>query len=111
MKFKVGDIVKCINVGSLPGNGNTNNPPLKLNAEYIVNQIITCKCNRVKLDVGVVAINKYSECQCGGLIPQNGSRLCDSIRFIKRQPIQEQIDEAVQEEDYELAHMLSQLTN
>ena len=111
MKFKVGDIVKCINVGSLPGNASTDNPPLRLNTEYIVNKIITCKCSRVKLDIGIIATSEYCKCQCGRLIPQYGSRLCDSIRFIKRQPIQEQIDEAVQEEDYELAHLLSKLAN
>lgn len=110
MKFKVGDIVKCINVGSLRSIP-LRLPPLKLNAEYIVNSISTCECGDISLDVGLVADGEYVRCKCGNRIPQYGTRLCSAVRFIKRQPIQEQIDEAVQEEDYELAHLLSQLTN
>lgn len=105
-KFEVGDIVKCINVSFVKD--HRLNPPLKLNREYIVYGILICKCGKVSLDVGLIAPLGPGECDCGYRVIDD-IWWCGSHRFIKRQSVEDRIEEAVEEEDYELAHELSTL--
>lgn len=44
--IKIGDTVICINNSNYTK--NIDSPPLKLNGEYIVQGINTCKCGNIK---------------------------------------------------------------
>jgi hypothetical protein len=51
--WKPGDIGICINTGLLPHQKkNKRLPPLRLRAEYLVQNVLTCGCGYVMLDVG-----------------------------------------------------------
>jgi hypothetical protein len=112
--WKPGDIAICINAGRLADNTIKGMlPPLRLNSQYVVQAVKTCECGCVSLDVGL-----YNELQCGtkcicGAVSSPGTHIhwANAIRFVKkktREEIQEEIDEAVSEEKYELAETLRQ---
>lgn len=111
MNWKEGDIAICIKVGALgKSSPNANSPALRLNAEYVVQNINQCpKCKHVALDVGLGTSDpRGTECFCGELVPCKDIHWCASERFVKKQTLslKEQIAEAIAVEDYELANKL-----
>lgn len=108
-EIKIGDVVICIRVGSLP-NQEAVPPPLKLKAEYIVQGIKICACGRKMFDVGIAAIFEISVCTCGVEFHNESIYWCASERFVKRdtRSIAERITEAIETENYELAKELTE---
>lgn len=111
--WKIGDIAICVKVGPLVGQIG-NSPALRLNAEYLVNNIKMCECGDIDLDVGL-SIDSYSKgtvCICGARSSsKTGIWWCSSTRFVKKQTKEEtekQLEEAVANENYELAQELSE---
>lgn len=112
MNWKVGDIGVCVNVsyvGHKHGVGE-GYPPLRLNAEYVVQNICECiKCKRISFDVGLNAMTPRGiVCVCNTPLLNNGIYWCASERFVKKdlRTTEEQIAEAIEKEDYELAEQL-----
>lgn len=112
MNWKSGDIAVCVNASHIGHDQSKGNyyPPLKLNAEYIVQNIYECiKCKRLSFDVGLTARNpKGIICVCNSPLLNNGTHWCQSERFVKKdlRTQEEQISEAIEKEDYELAEQL-----
>lgn len=111
MNLKVGDIAVCVNV-SYVGHKQAGDvyPPLRLNAEYVVQNIYECvKCKRISFDVGLNAMNPRGiVCVCNTPLLNNGIYWCYSERFVKKnlRTKEEQISEAIEKEDYELAEKI-----
>lgn len=109
INWKPGDIAICINVDCLTGQTG-NLPPLRLKAEYIVQKIRTCECGTVTLDVGLPS-DSGVKCKCGAKAsPLTGIWWCNAVRFTKKltnKEVEEQIEEAVAQENYELAQELT----
>lgn len=106
-KWKEGDIAICVNISPMDPI-STGVPPLRLNSEYIVQNVYQCpKCKTISLDVGIGSING-TKCLCQENIPCNNIRWCSSKRFVKKniKSKEEQIEEAIKKEDYELAEQL-----
>jgi len=118
-KWEAGDVAICKYVGDLPTKSSTNgkNPPLRMNAEYIVNGVHICECGTIKLDVGLYSeLNGGTTCACGAISrPGTHVHWANASRFVKkktREAIREEMDEAIHNEDYELARQLdNQLNN
>jgi hypothetical protein len=104
--IKIGDIVKCIN--NKPLYNNVVAPPVRL-IEYKVLGKHVCKCGNISYDVGLASNNGTACSKCLRTVNNDIIHWCAAERFIKAQPIAEQIAEAVREEKYELAHELQQL--
>jgi hypothetical protein len=108
MKWEKGDIAICIKVGdinSLPG----PNPPLRLNGEYIVQNVNDCVCGSIKLDVGISTGDvNCSQCGCGRVTLNEPIWWCSSTRFTKKdiRTDEEKLEEALKIEDYETAAKL-----
>jgi hypothetical protein len=115
--WKPGDIGICVNTGLLPHQTNsTNLPPLRLKAEYLVQNVSTCGCGSVMLDVGFgLTGDKGVNCGCGARTsPATGIRWISAQRLVKKQTnqeVEEQIEQAVLAEDYELAQELTDKLN
>lgn len=109
MNWKVGDIAVCIKVGKLGDSLNTEKPPsLRLNAEYIIQNIYQCpKCRGVAFDVGLGNFGDDGTQCCTETIPCKEIHWCASLRFAKKKTKEEQIAEAIEKEDYELADKLT----
>jgi len=116
--WKVGDVALCINNGELPNRAHEKGhlPELRLNTEYVVNNIRTCECGRITLDVGLSLGENPTRgvsCQCGAITsPKTGIHWCAAERFIKKRTekdVEAQIAEAVANEDYMLAEELRKL--
>jgi len=111
--WKPGDIGICINTGKLPHQKNgTNLPPLRLKAEYLVQNVSNCGCGLIVLDVGFgLTDGKGVNCSCGATTsPATGIRWIAAERLVKKQTkseIESQIEEAVANENYELAPELT----
>lgn len=112
--WKKGDTAICVNVGTFPGQSPGNLPALRLNAEYNVNAIKVCECGEINLDVGL-PLNDDSggvKCTCGARSsPTTGIWWCRSTRFVRKQSkeeVEKQLEEALVEENYELAQELSE---
>ena len=86
--FKIGDRVKCINAGDM-SNGKLSLTKLVLHREYIIYNIMKCKCGLVKLDVGIEE-DRYTKCNCGVFI-KDSIGWCNAYRFIKVQDKKEYI--------------------
>jgi hypothetical protein len=111
--WKPGDIAICINAGRLVDNTKGILPPLRLNSQYIVQAVKQCECGCTSLDVGLWNDGHAgTRCMCGAVsMPGTHIHWCNSVRFIKkktREEINEEIDEAISEENYELAETLRQ---
>lgn len=112
--WKPGDVAICINAGRLyDGQIKGKIPPLRLGSQYIVQTVKTCECGSVSLDVGLVNDTVHgTRCGCGAVsTPNTGIHWAHADRFIKkktREEIQEEINMAVSEEDFELAHKLDE---
>jgi hypothetical protein len=112
--WKPGDIGICIKAGKLPHQSQTSKytPPVRLHAEYNVNSVYTCGCGDVLLDIGLGLPNdKGVNCGCGAVTsPKTGIWWIASERLVKKQTkseIESQIEEAVADENYELAQELT----
>ena len=110
--WKPGDIGICVNAGRLYDNSIKGIiPPLRLGAQYVVQAVKTCECGTVSLDVGLPNdSDKGTRCGCGAVSsPGTGIHWANATRFTKkktREEIQEEMDEAISEENYELAETL-----
>lgn len=85
--FNIGDRVKCINNSPINNDHIHLIPRLKLNGEYIINNIMSCKCNSLFLDVGLIAnanASIYTKCcYCSYIFIDNRIHWCASKRFVK----------------------------
>ena len=112
--WKPGDIGICINAGLLPHQKSDRKlPPLRLKAEYLVQNVLTCGCGTVMLDVGFALPNERGvNCGCGATTsPATGIWWIAAERLVKKQTnkeVEEQIGQAVAEENYELAQQLTE---
>jgi hypothetical protein len=112
--WKPGDIGICVNAGRLDDNSIKGIlPPLRLNAQYVVQAIKVCECGCISLDVGLVNTGQLgTRCGCGAVSsPNTGIHWANATRFTKkktREEIQEEMDEAISDENYELAETLRQ---
>ena len=109
MNWKKGDIAICINTEKLDASQLGRLPALRLRAEYLVSAVHKCECGMVSLDVGMPLVKGSGgvSCVCGAKSsPNTGVHWCGAKRFVKRKPLEEQIAEAVENEDYELAEEL-----
>ncbi len=103
--WKKGDKALCINNGDITPNDGKN-PPLRLNVEYIVQDVCTCSCGCLVLDVGLGGTSMRTMCSCGNKYPDPEVHWADANRFVKRRPeseVREAIEKALDEENYELA--------
>ena len=108
MHWKIGEVAICVRVGALDGSSSLSAPDLRYNAEYIVQNTYQCpKCKCISLDVGLPSKENgddYMGTQCcTEIIPCKEIHWCSAIRFVKRKTKQEQLVEAIEEEDYERA--------
>ena len=111
MNWKTGDIAICVKVGKLDNKEGVA-PSLRLNAEYVVQNIYQCpKCKRTALDVGLGSNSKKGTSCCTERIPCKEIHWCGSQRFVKKdlKSKEEKIAEAIEKEDYELAEELKNL--
>jgi len=112
--WEAGDIAICKIVGNIPGcNQAGDPPPLRLNVEYVVHIARQCECGTWSLDVGLSSKGTAgTRCICGAVArPGTGIHWANASRFVKkktREAIQEEIDEAIHDENYELAEQLRQ---
>jgi protein-arginine kinase activator protein McsA len=113
MDWKIGDVAVCVKVGVIDGSTDiTKLPPLRLNAEYVIQNVYQCpKCKEISLDVGISVIqdeqNKGLGTQCcSEFIPCAEIHWCSALRFAKRKNKEEQLEEAIEKEDYERAGQL-----
>ena len=112
MDWKIGDVGMCVKIGALEGASHLASPPLRYNAEYLVQNVYQCpKCRAISLDVGLSAPIEVDEsfmgtqC-CTEFIPCKEIHWCSAMRFVKRKTKQEQLVAAIEEEDYERAGVL-----
>jgi len=117
-KWEVGDVALCVKVGNLTDSPDAGMPPpLRLNAEYVVNGVNICgDCGTIKLDVGLNSPgNEGTRCNCGAKTkPGTGIHWANAIRFVKkktREAIRDEMNEAIHNEDYELARKLDDQLN
>lgn len=111
MDWKIGDTAICVKVGILPNtpaNATGPYPPLRLNLEYLVQNVYLCpKCKMQSLDVGLGSspASGNTICKCEEKIPCKEIHWCASERFVKKnmKNKEEQIADAISNEDYELA--------
>ncbi len=100
-EIKKGDTVICINTGYLGGIPDATNPPLRKGSEYLVSGIDVCPCGVVALDVGIAATaGATNNCYCGRATQNEPIWWCDVKRFVKKQSLEEQKEEALKNEDY-----------
>lgn len=92
MDWKKGDIVICIDDGKLdksaaaePDYNKKYNVTVRLNAEYIVQNIYTCPiCGDVVLDIGIRNLGGSIGCACKEAIPFKEIRWFAHERFKKK---------------------------
>ncbi len=110
-RWTKGDIAICINTGNINPHIPGHPPLLRLYGEYVVNDIHTCQCGGMALDVGLVSkSNSNTYCGCGSTIPNKEIHWCYAARFIKKKSkemLQLELNAAVAAEDYKLAQVLS----
>ena len=110
MNWKVGDVAICVKVGSLNGDEGKF-PPLRLNSEYIIQNINECECGHLIFDVGLANTTDNGVlCNCGAMASKkSGIWWCNSIRFVKKElkkdklTLQEELKVAIAAQDYERA--------
>lgn len=112
IKWEPGDIAICVNAGLLPGQLDGEGlPPLRQNLEYLVHAVHQCECGDYRLDVGLYTKSTGGTRCCCGAIAKPGTHIhwANAIRFVKKKSIkaiEEEIAQAVEQEDYELAFEL-----
>lgn len=106
--WKKGDIAICVKVGKITEKQGIP-PKLRLKAEYIVQGVKQCGCGNITLDVGLPSITGIIICNlCDRTTTNEDVGWCSASRFVKKdtRSKEEQIKEAVANEDYELADKL-----
>jgi hypothetical protein len=111
--WKKGDVAVCINTTEVFSIGPGALPALRLNSEYIVNDVFTCRCGVVSLDVGLAAQAKGNGtwCSCRISLPYPDVHWCHSDRFVKKMSLEEAqtaYEVAFQNEDYMGMKLLSE---
>lgn len=104
--WKKGDIAICVTVGQMTNQKGTP-PPLRKDMEYIVQGVKICACGSITLDVGFGAMGITVMC-CSGCTRKTMNEpiwWCSAKRFVKKdlRSKEEQIAEAIESENYELA--------
>ncbi len=108
IEFKVGQKVVCINTSSLVSTKEVK-PKLIKGKIYTVNSIIYCgQCGTQKVDVGLIIDVSGVVCCCGFVLEPT-ARWAASQRFAPIDNLSESIEEAVSNEDYELAQTLTEV--
>lgn len=108
MDWKIGEVAVCIKIGHIERNNDLCCPPLRLNSEYILQNIYQCpKCGETSFDVGLSSPTKDGEhlgtiC-CTEYIPCIEIHWCSSQRFAKKRTKEEELEEAIENENYEKA--------
>lgn len=79
--LKVADILIARNIEPLEG--KTIAPPLTKDAEYVVEDIYTCKCGSKHLDMGLKSLHNFITCfECGEELPHGDEiHWCHPSRF------------------------------
>lgn len=110
-KFKVGDIVKCID--DRDWNSPENSIPLVYGKTYKVLDVIYNKCcGLYAIDIGCkFKNNAHTKCKCKKEMVGLGIHWAYEARFVKddilgEEELKEQLEEAIIEEDYERAAKL-----
>jgi UvrB/UvrC motif-containing protein len=110
-EVKIGDIVICIN----PVPVNNKKLPIYLNKEYKVFDINKCPCGCIKynLGFGTGASNAYKCTLCNRTTTNESIWWLRASRFIKKdtRTLEEQLEEAISTENYELAAKLTKTMN
>jgi hypothetical protein len=106
-RFKIGEPVIAL---TNPPDA-THQPRVK-GQQYIVQAIDYCaKCGSQSINIGYKAILCNSICPCGHRQPNGGLRFSDSKHFSRPQELELEIENAIEVEDYELAHELTNILN
>lgn len=107
MKFSVGEIAIALSSRE----GETYQPRTK-GCAYPVFAISYCaRCGEQKINISGKSTsgNLTVRCYCGHIQPNNGLWWTKSYRFTKPQFLSEEIQKAVEKEDYELAEVLHKI--
>ena len=105
-QFKVGEEVIALN--SSPVEDTTRQPRIK-GKKYIVNAVLYCSgCGTQKINIGYQSTTPTGKlvCDCGKRMDCEGLKWTNSVFFAKLDDIDNLIEEAVENEDYELAATL-----
>jgi hypothetical protein len=110
-KFKVGDIVRCIDDRNW--NSSINSIPLVYGKTYKVLDITYTKCcNIYSIDIGCkMNNNSHTWCKCAKDMVGAGIHWAYEYRFVKddvlaKEELNEELEEALIEEDYEKAAII-----
>jgi hypothetical protein len=109
--WKAGDIAICIRTDNYSkANDKGQPPPLRLNAEYVVQSVYECTCGNVLLDVGLLIRDGVRCISCGNCqktTPDSDIHWAGSRRFIKKEFdtkfLEERLEYALEVEDYKMA--------
>jgi hypothetical protein len=104
-RFKIGDkVVALTNPKSEFGQ-----PRIKGNT-YVVNAIMYCSgCGEQEINIGSSNPKNTTKCTCGELMLSKGLKWTHSHLFTKINDLDSAIEEAVENEDYEMAAILRDL--
>jgi hypothetical protein len=98
-KFKVGDRVVAL-VGQVHPNAQ---PRIKGKIYVVVDTLFCSKDGHQLINLGHNSSHKEIMCTCGIKHPNHGLMWTDSKHFAKVDDVEEALEEAVANEDYELA--------
>lgn len=110
MNHKIGDKVIALNN---PANLITAQPRIKGHI-YTVKDIMYCsKCGLQAINLGnkLNSLHNFTDCSCGGSNLNNGLHWTTSKYFAPLQDIASEIEKAINEENYELADILTKNNN
>jgi protein-arginine kinase activator protein McsA len=104
-RFKIGDKVIALNN---PPDNNCQ-PRVKGNT-YIVEAIMYCSgCGEQQINIGSSSSKNNMKCTCGEVVLNKGLKWTHSYLFTKINDLDIAIEEAVENEDYEMAVILRDL--
>jgi hypothetical protein len=84
--------------------------PRKKGKRYVVEAIMYCiKCGQQFISLSNKSNNKSFKCACGNIKPSQGLYWTPSDHFSKSDDFQEALQEAIDNEDYEMASLLRDL--
>jgi hypothetical protein len=85
-EFKVADIITAENIEPLEGRKIA--PPLTKGADYVVVDILTCKCGSKHLDLELKSDYNYITCfECNEELPHGDDiHWCHPSRFVLKKP-------------------------
>lgn len=108
-QFKVGE--KVIALNSCPETDTTRQPRVK-GKIYEVKAVMYCSgCGSQKINIGYLSQTGAEKlrCDCNKRVDNEGLKWTNSIHFAKLDNLDKLIEEAVENEDYELAATLRDL--